>query len=329
MARSLCTTACGLVFLTVGVHGASAAAPSDTGDYPNKPIRLVAASAPGGGIDIIGRIVAQRLTDMWPQQVVVDNRAGGGGVIATGIVAKSAPDGYTLLMQSVGVSYVGTLHKSLPFDVTRDLQPVVEVASQPSLLAVHASVPVKSLAELVQLAKTKPGELTFGTGGAGGASHMATELFAAKAGIKLVHVPYKGTGPSMAALLAGEVNMAMVGLATASPHVKAGKIKPLGVTGAKRSPSMPEVPTISEAGVPGYEFEGWYGILSPANTPRGIVQKINKDVNAVLRQPEARQRFAAIGVDPLGGSVDAFAKYFRAEVTKWRKVIQDAGIRAD
>jgi len=325
--RGLCAAALA-VFCQISVAQA-ATAPNSPIDYPNKPVRLVAASAPGGGIDIIGRIIAQRLTDLWPQQVVVDNRAGGGGVIATGIVTKSAPDGYTLLMQSVGVSYVGTLHRDAPFDVTRDLQPVIEVASQPSLLAVHASVPVKSLSELIQLAKAKPGHINFGTGGAGGASHMATELFASKAGIKLVHVPYKGTGPSMAALLAGEVNMAMIGLATASPHVKAGKIKPLGVTGAKRSPGMPDVPTITEAGVPGYEFEGWYGILSPAHTPGSIVHRINRDVNALLQQPATRQRFASIGVDPLGGSVEGFDKYFRAEVVKWRKVIQDAGIRAD
>ena len=232
-------------------------------------------------------------------------------------------------MQSVGVSYVGTLHKDAPFDVSKDLVPVVEVASQPSLLAVHASVPASTLKELIQLAKSKPGQLNFGTGGAGGASHMATELFASAAAVKLVHVPYKGTGPSMAALLSGEVNMAMVGVATAAPHVKAGKIKPIGVTGSTRSPILPEIPTISEAGVPGYEFAGWYGIFAPAHTPRTIVTKINADVNRILQQPETRQRLAAIGFEPLGGSADEFAKYFRAEVAKWRKVIQEAGIRAN
>lgn len=297
-------------------------------EYPVKPVRLVAASAPGGGIDIIGRIVAQRLSDAWPQQVVVDNRAGGGGVIATGIVARATPDGYTLLVHSVGVSYVGTLHKDAPFDVSQDLVPVVEVASQPSLLAVHASVPANTLKELIQLAKSKPGHLSFGSGGAGGASHMGTELFASAAAVKLVHVPYKGTGPSMAALLSGEVNMAMVGVATAAPHVKAGKIKPIGVTGSTRSAILPGIPTISEAGVPGYEFAGWYGIFAPAHTARAVVAKINVDVNRILQQPETRQRLAVMGFEPLGGSADDFAKYFRAEVAKWRKVIQEAGIRA-
>jgi tripartite-type tricarboxylate transporter receptor subunit TctC len=300
-----------------------------TADYPNKPVRLVAASAPGGGIDILGRVVAQRLSESWREQVVVDNRAGGGGVIATGIVAKAPADGYTLLVQSVGVSYVGTLHKEAPFDVVRDLAPVAKVASQPSLLAVHASVPASSLSELLQLARAKPGQLSFGTGGAGGASHMGTELFAHAAGIKLVHVPYKGTGPSMAALLSGEVNMALVGVATALPHVKAGKIKPIGVSGATRSPILPDIPTLSEAGVRGYEFAGWYGIFAPAHTPRAIVVKINNDIVKALQQPEAMQRLAAMGFQPEGGSADDFAKYFRAEVVKWRKVIQEAGIAAN
>jgi tripartite-type tricarboxylate transporter receptor subunit TctC len=303
--------------------------PSYAQDYPNKPVRLVAASAPGGGIDIIGRVVAQRLSESWREQVVVDNRAGGGGVIATGIVAKAPADGYTLLVQSVGVSYVGTLHKEAPFDVVRDLAPVAKVASQPSLLAVHASVPASSLSELLQLAKAKPGQLSFGTGGAGGASHMGTELFAHAAGIKLVHVPYKGTGPSMAALLSGEVNMALVGVATALPHVKAGKIKPIGVSGATRSPILPDIPTLNEAGVRGYEFAGWYGIFAPAHTPRAIVVKINNDIVKALQQPEALQRLAAMGFQPEGGSAEEFAKYFRAEVVKWRKVIQEAGIAAN
>jgi tripartite-type tricarboxylate transporter receptor subunit TctC len=303
--------------------------PSYAQDYPNKPVRLVAASAPGGGIDIIGRVVAQRLSESWREQVVVDNRAGGGGVIATGIVAKAPADGYTLLVQSVGVSYVGTLHKEAPFDVVRDLAPVAKVASQPSLLAVYASVPASSLSELLQLAKAKPGQLSFGTGGAGGASHMGTELFAHAAGIKLVHVPYKGTGPSMAALLSGEVNMALVGVATALPHVKAGKIKPIGVSGATRSPILPDIPTLNEAGVRGYEFAGWYGIFAPAHTPRAIIVKINNDIVKALQQPEALQRLAAMGFQPEGGSAEEFAKYFRAEVVKWRKVIQEAGIAAN
>jgi tripartite-type tricarboxylate transporter receptor subunit TctC len=289
----------------------------------------VAASAPGGGIDLIGRLVSQRLSEFWSQQVVVDNRAGSGGLIATGIVASAAPDGHTLLMQSVGVSYVGTLYRNAPFDVLRDFTPIVLTASQPSVIAVHASVPVNSIKDLIALAKAKPGSITYGTGGAGGASHMGTELFASQANIKMVHVPYKGTGPSMAALLSGEVNLAMVGVITAAPHVKTGKIKALGVTGSTRSNSLPDVPTVSEAGVPGYEFAGWYGILAPAKTPRPVVAKLNTDINKALQHPETRQRFASAGVEPLGSTQEEFAKYLRAEVEKWKKVITEAGIRAD
>jgi len=317
-----------VIVIAAAMLASYSVAAQSTPDYPNKPVRMVAASAPGGGIDIIGRVVPQRLSDAWNQQVVVDNRAGGGGIIATGIVANAVPDGYTLLVQSVGVAYVQTLHKDAPFDVLRDLTPIAKVASQPSLLAVHASVPASTLPELIKLAKAKPAQLTFGTGGAGGASHMGTELFAHAANIKLVHVPYKGTGPSMAALLSGEVNMAMVGVATAQPHVKAGKIKPIGVTGSTRSAILPDIPTIAEAGVPGYEFAGWYGIFAPANMPRALTQKINADINRILKQPETMQRLAAIGFEPQSGSADDFAKYFRSEVVKWRKVIKEAGIAA-
>lgn len=297
--------------------------------YPVKPVRLVAASAPGGGIDIVGRVVAQKLSDQYAQQVVVDNRAGGGGVIATGIVAKAPPDGYTLLVNSVGVAYVGELHKNAPFDVVRDLTPVAQVASQPSLLAVHGSVPVSTLADLLKLVRGKPGQVSFGSGGAGGASHMGTELLAHAAALKIVHVPYKGTGPSTAALLAGEVNMALVGIATALPHVKAGRIKPIGVTGATRSPLLADVPTIGEAGVPGYEFAGWYGLFAPAGLPRPLVAQLNRDINAGLKQPDTAQRMTAMGFDVQTGSADEFAKYFRAEVVKWRKVVREAGVVAN
>jgi len=315
--------------LFVGALVASFPAHAQGTAYPVKPVRLVAASAPGGGIDIVGRVVAQKLSDQYTQQVVVDNRAGGGGVIATQIVAKAPPDGYTLLVNSVGVAYVGELHKGAPFDVVRDLAPVAQVASQPSLLAVHGSVPVSSLPELLKLVRGKPGQVSFGSGGAGGASHMGTELLAYAAGLKIVHVPYKGTGPSTAALLAGEVNMALVGIATALPHVKAGRIKPIGVTGATRSTLLPDVPTISEAGVPGYEFAGWYGLFAPAGLPRPLLQQLNRDINTALKQAETAQRMTAMGFDVQTGSAEEFSKYFRAEVVKWRKVVKEAGVVAN
>ncbi len=304
-------------------------AENSAGDYPNKPVRVVVASAPGGGTDIIGRVVAEGLSEVWPQRPIVDNRAGSAGTIATGIVVKSTPDGYTLLVQSLGISYAGALRKNLPFDVTRDIAPVVLLGSQPFLLAVHSSVPVNSVGELIQLAKSKPGQLHYGTGGPGGASHMATELLSTVSGIRLVLVNYKGTGPAMTALLGGEVHLLIVGIATALPHTKAGKIKALGVTGSTRSPLVPDIPTISEAGLAGYEFDVWYGMFAPSKTPRAIIVKINSAVNRALQQSETRQRLAAFGVDPLGGTEEEFARYFRSEVAKWRKVIQEAGIQAD
>ena len=315
-----------IALLMAGPCVASALAQSPDAAYPSRPVRLIAASAPGGGIDLIGRIVAQRLAEAWKQQVVVDNRAGSGGLIATELVVRAVPDGHTLLMQSVGVAYVGTLNRNAPFDVLRDLAPVSLVASQPSLLLAHAALPVATLGELLALARAKPGQVSYGSGGAGGASHMGTELFAQAAGVRLLHIPYKGTGPSMAAVLSGEVNLAMVGVTTSLPHLKTGKVRALAVTSAQRSPHAPDVPTAAEAGVPGYEFAGWYGLFAPAKTPEALVRRINADVNRVLATAEARQQYASGGLEPLGGGVDAFRAYFAREVAKWRTVIEKGGI---
>lgn len=324
--------AAGCVFLSIvatGAAGEASAADIADGDarsYPARPVRLIAAASPGGGIDILGRLLAQRLSDAWKQQVVVDNRSGSGGLIATELVVRASPDGHTLLMQSVGVSYVGTLNRNAPFDVLRDLAPVALVASQPSLLCAHPSVQASKLGELISTAKARPGQVTFGSGGAGGASHMGTELLANATGIRMVHVPYKGTGPAMAALLSGEVNVALIGISTALPHVRNGKVRALGVSSAARSSLAPDIPTVAEAGVPGYEFSGWYGVLAPAKTPRAIQERINAGVNAAIRHPELLQQFGGNGFEPLGGSIDAFRKYFAAEVAKWQRVIAEAGI---
>ena len=317
------------------VHAASAAQVEQrlqtnrSEEFPARPIRLVAAQAPGGGVDIIGRIAAQGLAELWREQVVVDNRGGAAGAIATETVVKSTPDGYTLLVQSLGVSYLNSLRRNLGFDVTRDLTPIVPLASQPSLLAVHNSVPATTVAELIQLAKSKPGQLHYGTSGAGGASHMGTELFSTAAHVRLTPVAYKGTGPAMTALLGGEVQLAMVGISTTLPHAKAGRTRALAVTGAARSPLVPDVPTVSEAGVPGFAFDAWYALFGPARMAPAVTAKINADANRVLAQPETRQRFSAIGIEPLGGGEAEFRKFFIAEVAKWRKVIADAGIQAE
>jgi tripartite-type tricarboxylate transporter receptor subunit TctC len=306
-----------------------AAGSATAAGFPERPVRMVAASAAGGGTDIIARLLAHKLTDIWGQQVIVDNRPGGGGVIATDITAKAVPDGYTLLLQSVGISYAPALYKKLPFDVQRDISAVTIVGSQPFVVAVHPSLPAKSVAELVQLAKSKPGDIRFASGGVSGASHLGSELFRVTAGVNMVHVPYKGTGPGTTALLTGEVQMAIAGVGTILPHAKSGKLRALAVTGAKRSPAAPELPTVSENGLPGYAFDVWYGVFASSKTPRATLQKINTDANSALRDAETAKRFAGAGIDLIGGSLDESNKYLRAEMTKWAKVIREAGITAD
>ena len=306
------------------ITGSAAAA-----GFPERPLRLVAASAAGGGTDIIARLLAQRMTEQWGQQVIVDNRPGGGGVIATDITAKAIPDGHTLLLQSVGISYAPALYRNLPFDVKRDIAAVTIVGSQPFVLAVHPSLPVKSVAELAALAKAKPGSLRYASGGVSGASHMGGELFRVTAGIDIVHVPYKGTGPGTTALLSGEVQIGIAGVGTLMPHARSGKVRALAVTGAKRSPAAPDLPTVAENGLPGYAFDVWYGVFAAAKTPRALLTRINTDINAALRDPETVKRFAASGVDLIGGSVEESNRYLQAEMAKWAKVIREAGIKAE
>jgi tripartite-type tricarboxylate transporter receptor subunit TctC len=314
----------------LAAHGAGAQGKaSPISGFPGKPVRLVVASAAGGGTDINARMLAGGLTATWSQQVVVDNRSGAGGTIATDIVAKSQPDGHTLLFQSLGISYAPALYKNLPFDVQRDIAPVALVASQPFVMAVHPTVPAKSVAEFIELAKKEPDQLRYGSGGVGGASHLGTALLLATAGINITHVPYKGTGPAVTGLLGNEVQMLIGAMASVAPHAKTGRVRMLAVTGAKRSAMMPELPTVQESGLPGYSFDVWYGLFAPVKTPRAIVQKINADANAFLNDPETRKQFAKANVEPMGGSVKAFEDYMRAEMARWAKVIRDAGIRAN
>ncbi len=315
--------------ITITLAACCAAGSATAAGFPERPVRMVAASAAGGGTDIIARLLAHKLTEIWGQQAIVDNRPGGGGVIATDITTKAVPDGYTLLLQSVGISYAPALYKKLPFDVQRDISAVTIVGSQPFVVAVHPSLPAKSVAELVQLAKSKPGDIRFASGGVSGASHLGSELFRVTAGVNMVHVPYKGTGPGTTALLTGEVQMAIAGVGTILPHAKSGKLRALAVTGAKRSPAAPELPTVAENGLPGYAFDVWYGVFASSKTPRATLQKINTDANTALRDAETAKRFAGAGIDLIGGSLDESNKYLRAEMTKWAKVIREAGITAD
>jgi tripartite-type tricarboxylate transporter receptor subunit TctC len=297
-------------------------------DYPTQPIRMIVPFAPGGGTDIIGRLVAQELGQAWGQTVVVDNRGGGGGTIGANLAAKATSDGYTMVLCSLGISYAPALYAKLPFDPVKDFAPVSLVATQPFVYVVVPSLGVSSMKELIALAKAKPGQLRYGSGGAGGSSHLGTELLRTMTGIDIVHVPYKGTGPALTAMLSGEIQMQLIGISSVVPHMKSGRMRALAVSGAKRSAAAPEVPTVAES-VPGYVFDVWYGMLFPAGTPRAIVAKTNAEINRALKSPALAQRFAGVGVEPAGTTPEAFASMLKAEIAKWKKVVAEANIRIE
>jgi tripartite-type tricarboxylate transporter receptor subunit TctC len=299
--------------------------------YPSKSIRLIVPAAPGGGTDIIGRLIGQGLTDSWGQTVVIDNRGGAGGTAGVTIAAKqSAPDGYTMLLGSVGhLTFAPAIERKLAYDPQKDLTPISMAAVQPFVLAVSNSLPVKSTADLVVLAKKKPGAIRYGSGGSGTASHLSVELMMINGGFSLLHVPYKGSNPAIIAVIAGEIDVAFAGLQTALPHAKSGKLKALAVTGAKRAQFAPDLPTIAESGVPGYAFDVWYGLVYTGGTPQAIVRKANAEIVRMLKSPEIASRFAAAGVEPLTSTPEEFAKIIREEIPKWTKVARAAKIRVD
>jgi len=299
--------------------------------YPTKPIRLIVPSAPGGGTDIAARLIAQGMTESLGQAVVVDNRGGAGGIAGVTVAAKlSAPDGYTLVLGSNGhLSFASAINPKLPYDPQKDLAPISLVANQPFVLAVSAALPVNSIRELVALAKSKPGSITYGSGGTGSASHLGVELFQIKSGITLMHIPYKGTGPGMSALMSGELQLLMAGLATVLPQSKSGKIKVLAVSGTQRSRMAPEVPTVAEAGVPGYDFNVWYGMMAPGGTPRPIINKLAGEIARLLKAPIVLERFAVAGLEPMSNTPDEFAALLKREIPAWNKVARDANIRVE
>jgi len=294
--------------------------------YPNKPVRMIVPFAPGGGTDIIGRLVAQQLGERWGQTVVVDNRGGSGGIVGTKLATEAAPDGYTMVLCSLGVSYAPALYAKLPFDPLKDLAPISRVAQQPFVYVVIPALGVNSMKELIAMAKSKPGQLRYGSGGAGGSSHLGTELLKVMTGIDMQHIPYKGTGPALTAMLGGEIQVQLIGISSVVPYLKTGRMTALAVSGAKRSSAAPEIPTVAESGVPGYAFDVWYGMLFPAGVPRALVRKVNADINAVLVSQALAQRFPALGVEPAGTTPEEFAAILRSEIAKWRKVVKEAKI---
>ena len=293
--------------------------------YPARPIRFIVPFPPGGGNDIVGRIVAAKLGEGLGQQVVVDNRGGAGGTIGTDITAKAPADGYTMLVNNISLAVNQTLFRKLPYDTLKDLAPVSLIGRQPNMVVVHPGVAAKSMRDLLELARAKPGQVNYGSGGVGTASHLATEMLKLMTKTDMVHVPYKGLGPALTDLMGGRLHVIISTMASALPQMKAGKLRPLAVTTAQRSSFFPDVPTMDEAGVKGYEFSTWYGLLVPAGTPRAIVERLNAETRKALATPAVKEQFSAQGLETTSSSPQEFGAYLRSEVAKWGKVIKASG----
>ncbi len=298
------------------------------GSFPSKPITMVVGFEPGGGTDTVARIVAKFLSDNIGQQVVVENRAGAGGNIAVDYVAKAAPDGYTVVLANVGALTVNPHMIKLAYDPLKDLAPVTMAVVFPNVIVTHPRIPAKTLADFVKLAKAKPNTITYASSGVGGAGHLAGALLEMVADIKLVHVPYKGGGPAMRGLLGGEIDSYMATPVTVLPQIKNGKANAIATTGAKRSASLPDVPTVAESGYPGYEALNWYAYLAPAKTPRDVIERLNRELTKVLRMPEAVKLLDGQGVEPDPGTPEQLAAYMKREYETWGKVVKQAGIQA-
>ncbi len=297
--------------------------------YPAKPVRLIAASSPGSAVDIVARIVAQKLTEQLGQQLIVDNRAGAGGNLGAEIAAKAAPDGYTLFMGTPAHAINTGLYRKLDYDLTRDFAPVSLVTTGQYVIIVHPSLPAKSVTELIALARARPGQLNYASAGSGNATHLAGELFKSLARVNLVHVPYKGTGPALTDLIGGQVQLMFCNLTAALPQVKSGRLRALAVTGAKRTATVPELPTVIEAGLPGYVVTSWFGVLAPAATPRDVIVRLNSELAQAMRSPDMRERLAGEGAEPTSSTPEQFAAFIKTEIAQWTKVVRDARISAE
>ncbi|MBL8524863.1 MAG: tripartite tricarboxylate transporter substrate binding protein [Betaproteobacteria bacterium] len=318
-----------LMAILLGLISVNAAA-QGAATYPNKPIKIVVPFPPGGATDILARSIGAELQKTFNQSVIVENKPGGGGNLGADTVAKSAPDGYTLVMGTVGTHAINmSLYSKMPYDAIKDFEPVVLVAGVPNLLVVHPSVAAKNVKELTALAKSMPGKLNVASSGNGTSIHMAAELYKVMAGVDILHVPYKGSSPAVTDLLGGQVQLMFDNMPSALPHAKAGKLRPLAVTSLKRSASFPDVPTMDEEGLKGFDATSWFGLLAPAGTPKDIVAKLNKASVAAIATAEMKERLAANGADPVGNSPAEFATFIKAENEKWAKIVKASGARVD
>ena len=298
-------------------------------EYPTRPIRIVVPATPGGATDILARTLALRFAQAWSQQVVVDNRAGGGGIVGSEIVARAAPDGYTLLMIFTSHVINPGLYPKIPYDAVKDFAPVSMVASVPNVLVVHPALPVKSAAEYIALAKAQPGKISYASSGSGSSTHLAGVLFGTMAGVELVHVPYRGAAPAQTDLIGGQVSSMFANMQSSMPHVRSGRLRALALTAKKRSPAAPDLPTLDETVLPGYEATAWFALLAPAATPPAVIAKLNREVVRSLQLPEVRERLASQGADAQPGSPQELAAYIKSELVKWSKVVKESGARAD
>ena len=314
----------------LGAIGSGAALAQTAATFPAKPVRFIAPFPPGGSTDLLARLVAIKLTEAWGQQVTVENRGGAGGTIGVELAARAAPDGYTIVMGHVGTfGFNPTLYPKLPYDAIRDFAPITVLATVPNGMAVHPSLPVKTARDFVALAKAKPGELLYASGGSGSASHLAGEYFKLLTKIDMVHVPYKGTGPAMISMISGQTTMTITGMVALMPHVKSNRLKLLGVATMKRLSIMPDIPTINESGVPGYDANQWYGVLTQAAVPRDIIAKLHADIVKVLARPDVKERLAADGAEPVANTPEQFAAHIKAEIARWAPVVKASGAKPD
>jgi tripartite-type tricarboxylate transporter receptor subunit TctC len=311
------------------VVASAAGVDSRAAEYPVKPVRMVVPFPPGGTPDTLARVMSEKFGERWGQQVLIENRLGAGGNVAYGAVAQSGADGYTLLLASTGIVTNASLYSKLPYDPIRDFAPISLLATSPHVLVANVAFPVNSVKDLIAEAKAKPDSLTFGSSGSGTVLHLAGELFKSLSGADIVHVPYKGSQPAMTDLLGGRIALMFIDIPPALPHLRSGRLKALGITGAKRTAALPDVPPIAEAGVPGYDIVAWFGLLAPAGTPKDIVDKIHQDAAAGLSSPELRTRMTEQGVDLVGNTPAQFAAYMRSELAAMAKVVKASGARAD
>jgi tripartite-type tricarboxylate transporter receptor subunit TctC len=308
---------------------AASTAPAAAQKYPEKPVRVVIPFAPGGGTDVLARFLSTRLSESLGVGVVLENRAGAGGTLGTEIAARSAPDGHTLLFTSASHVFNPSLYAKPGYDSLRDFAPITLAAMVPHLVVVHPSLPARSAKDLIALAKSRPGEIFYGSGGTGSSVHLAAALFVSMAGVNMTHVPYKGGGPAMIGVMAGEASVLFPTMQSAMPHYKSGRLRAIGISTAKRSPAVPEVPAIAESGLPGYDATGWYGMLAPAGTPQPVIDRLHRDIVRILTDPQMKERLAVEGAVAVGNTPAQFDKFIRDETAKWSKIIRDLKIKVD